>query len=149
MNILIAYATKTGAAKTCAEILAKDFPNCIICNIGKNLPDIDSFDVIIIGSGVRMGKIYKPASRFIKNNLSTLLLKRSALFLCNADPDTIQKTIDKNIPETLKTAAISIESFGGKPPFTSNADDHTWIKKDNISSFVQAIKALKIKTEER
>ncbi len=140
MNILIGYATKSGAAKTCAELLEKEFPGCTVCDLGKEIPDINDFDIVIIGSGVRMGKIYKPVKNFIKSNITLLLSKNTAFYLCNAYPDTTKKAIEKNFPGKLVISAICIEAFGGKVPFSTDTVNQTWINKDNIAAFVQFIK---------
>lgn len=57
---------KSGASKECASILAKKLKDCEICNLKKTTPDITNFDMLIIGTGVRMEKIYKPVFHFLK-----------------------------------------------------------------------------------
>lgn len=141
MSILIGYATKSGAAKLCAELLAKEFPGCTICNLEKETLDISNYDTIIMGSGVRMGKIYKPFKNFMKSNMSILLSKKIAFYLCNAYPDSTQKAINKCIPEKLVSNALCIESFGGKAPFSAGTENMTWANKNNIAAFVQLIKS--------
>jgi menaquinone-dependent protoporphyrinogen IX oxidase len=61
MRTLILFSTKSGASRECAELLATKIMVCSICDIAKSTPDIESFDTLIVGSGVRMGRIYKPA----------------------------------------------------------------------------------------
>jgi menaquinone-dependent protoporphyrinogen oxidase len=52
-----------------------------------------------------------------------LLKKQTGYFLCNAYPDTIQKTIKANFLPELIDSAICIESFGGYAPFSPPKDD--------------------------
>ena len=59
MGTLILYATKSGATSECADLLAQKI-KCVADDLGKTVPDISSFETVIIGSGIRMGKIYKP-----------------------------------------------------------------------------------------
>lgn len=56
MRTLILYSTKSGASKECANLIAAQMDNCAMHDLSKPVPDISSFDTVIIGSGVRMGK---------------------------------------------------------------------------------------------
>ncbi|SNS84976.1 menaquinone-dependent protoporphyrinogen oxidase [Anaerovirgula multivorans] len=118
MNILITYATKSGAAKECSLLLQKGLFGSTLIDLNHEIPSLDDYDVIIIGSGVRMGKLYKPVRNFIRKNQSVLLKKKTIYFLCNAYPDTLQKTIKTSFVPELIDSAICIESFGGYAPFS-------------------------------
>lgn len=100
-----------------------------------------SFDVIILGTGVRMGKIYKPASNFIRKNIEQLAQKKIAIFFCNAYSNTFDNAVEKNLPFELVQQAICIKSFGGKPPF-SHPQNMNWLNKDNLNSFIATIHSL-------
>lgn len=139
MSTIIIYVSKSGATKRCAETLAKNISGSVLCDIQKDTPQIDDFDTVIIGSGIRMGKIYKPMDRFIKKNLSLLISKSTAIFLCNYYSETFLKAIENNIPKELSESVICIESLGGKKPFASNLDENTWIRQDNMIAFVHAL----------
>lgn len=138
MQTLILYATKSGATEECASMLAKKLKNCPTYNLEQTMPDITAFDMIIIGTGVRMGKIYKPVLNFIRQNSELLLTKTVAIYLCNAYPDTFQKAIDKNIPTELINHSVCIKSFGGKPPFT-NPQKETWLNMKDLDDFIGLI----------
>ncbi|WP_342758802.1 flavodoxin domain-containing protein [Kineothrix sedimenti] len=140
MNTLIVYSTKSGASRECAELLAAKIKDCTICDLARQEPSIESFDMLILGSGVRMGKLYKPMKNFIDKNKKAILSKKTAFFLCNSYPDTFQKIIEKNISKEHVENAVCIESFGGIPPFTvpKNQD---WILMDHVNHLVQAITA--------
>jgi menaquinone-dependent protoporphyrinogen oxidase len=141
MKVLISYVSKSGAAKTCAELLAGYFTDCQVCNLSKEKPELEDFDVIIIGSGVRMGKIYRQARDFLKEKQVVLLQKNCAYFTCNAYPDTIQESINKNFNEAIKKAAICIESFGGYKPFSSrNKDKFEGLDLESIKKYSSKIK---------
>ncbi|WP_244169799.1 MULTISPECIES: flavodoxin domain-containing protein [Paenibacillus] len=73
MAVLVVYATKTGATEQCIKILAEEISDCTLCNIELEKPNIGDFDYIILGAGVRDGKIYKPIRDFIKKNHNELL----------------------------------------------------------------------------
>lgn len=134
MSILILYATKTGTTKECAELLSQKI-NCTVCNIEQSIPNLENYNTVILGTGVRMGKVYKPIKNYIKQHLDILIQKRIAIFMCNAYPDTFQKAVEKNLPMELVKQAICIKSFGGKVPFTQqqNAD---WLNSDNLNYFI-------------
>lgn len=138
MRTLILYATKSGASLECAQLLASRIENCTLCNVTAPEQRIEDFDLIIIGTGVRMGRFYKPMRTYLKQNRESLLAKRTAFFLCNAYPDKLKRTIEKNIPQALIDHAVSIESFGGKAPF-SKPQNQSWMLMDHVSQFVQAI----------
>ena len=140
MKALILFATKSGATKECADILAEKF-NCPAYDLAKKTPDISSFDVIILGTGVRMGKIYKPISHFIRKNIEQIAQKKIAIFFCNAYSNTIDNAVEKNLPLELVQQAICIKSFGGKPPFT-HPQNMDWLNKDNLNSFIATIHSL-------
>lgn len=131
MKTIIVYATKSGASRDCATILADKIQECETYDITKNSPSISQADVIILGSGVRMGHMYPPIRKFIKQNLEILLTKRIAIYLCNAYPDNTSKVIHKDIPLELAGRASYIDSVGGILPFTTPTNKD-WLKKENI-----------------
>ena len=60
MRILIVYASKTGTTERCAGILGQNLKDVTIINlIAAQNEDIDKYDLIIIGSPIRMGMIDK------------------------------------------------------------------------------------------
>lgn len=138
MRTLILFATKSGATQYCADLLARQIEDCTVCDLSKTVPDIAPFDTIIIGSGVRMGKFYKPVLNFLRKNEILLAKKKIAFYLCNAYPDTLQNAIEKNIPQQLAEAAVCIKSFGGKPPFRASSDTN-WLAEENVNAFIHAI----------
>lgn len=138
MNAIVLYVTKSGATSECANLLAEKL-RCPAYDLAKSTPDISGFDTIIIGAGIRMGKVYKPACSFIQNNLSLLLNKKTALYFCNAYPETFQKSVEKSIPAELAESAVCIKSFGGKPPFNS-APISAWLNENNFQLFLESIR---------
>ena len=66
-----------------------------LCDLSKQVPGIERFDMVVLGPGVRMGKIYKPMKGFIEKNMKALLSKKTAFFLYNSYPDTFKKVIEK------------------------------------------------------
>jgi len=141
MKTMILYASKSGAARECAELLAARIADCSVCDLSKQATDMDAMndmDTVIIGSGVRMGRIYKAARTFVDKNLDKLLTKRTAVYLCNGEPDVFEKIVTKNIPAELVASSLCVKSFGGKAPFTSSKTQD-WILMDNVNAFIEMV----------
>lgn len=128
--------TKSEATKECAELLASrlGYPAYDITQINTKA-ELSAYDTIILGTGVRMGKIYKPAKDFIRKNMDVLLEKKTAVFLCNAYADTFQKAMESNLPQELTEHAVTVKSFGGKPPFT-NPVSSDWMNLNHMNDFI-------------
>ena len=57
MKTLIIYASKTGTTEKCAGILGQNLKNSTIINLATiQNESIDKYDLIIIGSPIRMNK---------------------------------------------------------------------------------------------
>ena len=138
MKTLIVYSTKSGAAKEYAEMLAAKIENSTVCDLDKKMPNIRDFEMIIAGSGIRMGKAYKPFRSFLMDNTGVLLSRKTAFFLCGMTPGESQKDIEKNIPGDLRAAAVCVRKFGGKQPFGKPADQ-SWMSMEEIEEFAQLV----------
>ncbi|MCR8645222.1 flavodoxin domain-containing protein [Paenibacillus sp. N1-5-1-14] len=144
MALLVLYATKTGAATQCANKLAEAVPSCTVINLETEKPDLASFDRIIVGAGVRDGKIYKLTRDFIKKNQAELLNKKMGYFICNEKPKETQEIFERNIPDALKAAAVCMESFGGYKAYKAPSKDEDQLKGifvDRIAEFADKFKS--------
>jgi menaquinone-dependent protoporphyrinogen IX oxidase len=139
MRTLIAYATKSGASRECAEILAAEIGGCAVCDLSENVPNVDDFDTVVIGTGIRIGKAYKPFRKFLDENEDKLLTKRIAFFTCNVVTKDFEKAAAGNIPEKLRDAAFLIRSFGGKPVI-GGKKDQKWMLRDEVIAFAGAVR---------
>ncbi|ACS99252.1 flavodoxin domain-containing protein [Paenibacillus sp. JDR-2] len=143
MGALIIYATKTGATGQCVKVLAEEIPNCTVCDLEAEKPLIEEYDRIILGAGVRDGKIYKPVRDFIKKNHDQLLNKKMGYFICNEKPKETEDIIERNIPADLKEAAVCTESFGGYKAYKApkeGTDQLKGIFVDKIKAFSEKFK---------
>lgn len=136
-DTLIAYASKGGAteeaAATIAEILReKHALKTDIVNLRKNqTPDLGKYRNIVIGAGVRAGKVYADALKFLENDFSG---KKTALFLSSmeaGEAKTYNQAIGKYIKPILTkyhlVKPVAFEAFGGRIrflgiTFTDNRD---------------------------
>ena len=115
MKIGIIYATGAGTTRECASLLAKQFSRheVILQEIGKDIIDLDAFDVVIVGFSIRMGKAIKAARRFIKSNKDKLAGIRSGYFICCGLVDCFDEYAQKALPKELYDSAMDIACFGG------------------------------------
>lgn len=116
MSTLIAYATKYGFTKACADMLAKKLDEkADICDLSSNRPNLAQYDKVIIGGSIYAGRIRKSTVRFCTENINTLKSKKLGLFICGmADGDGIRKQLESSFPRELLSAAVAKESFGGE-----------------------------------
>ena len=118
MKILAVYTTKTGTVERCLDELKKNLPRADIvrANITSRACeyDIADFDVILIGSSIRMGKIHKNIKKYIEDNKAGLLQHKVALFLCLGFPELFDEYVINNFPRELRDSAIGISCFGGE-----------------------------------
>jgi menaquinone-dependent protoporphyrinogen oxidase len=123
---LIAYETKQGASeetsRKIAEVLRAKFGlEVYLVDLNEEkVPDLSQYRNVIVGGGVRMGRVYSKVTKFLEGNDFTG--KRVAFFASsawggtpgefydNAKKRFVEQTLAKfpNIP------VVSKEAFGGK-----------------------------------
>lgn len=140
MSTMIVYASKSGTAKECADILAKKLENCQI-HEASSAPSPEEWDTIVLGSGVHMGKAYKPLLKYMAKYGEALENKQIAIYLCNGDLNTFPASLEKSIPKSLREQAFATVCLGGRPPF-SKTTDREWLQSDQVDILVQAINGL-------
>jgi len=133
MKTLIAYATKRGFTKRCAELLSEKLNgevDIIDIKKSKNI-DVSIYKNIIIGGSVYMGKIRKEVPDFCNRNMSILLDKNIGLFICGlAEGEVAKNELEACFPEKLSNNALTIDIFGGEYNFDKmNFIEKTIIKK--------------------
>jgi len=155
MKILIAYAGETGTTEKCARLLGKKLGNTTTIDLKKENANVSDYDLIIIGSSIRMGVFHDKARKFIKKNKDYLKIKDAAYFICCCTKD-YQKYFDTNIPKELLNSAITYDSFGGEMDISKQRGLNKFIVKmiasadktekitsiipENIDKFVEKIK---------
>ena len=80
---------------------------------GEAVPSIENYDVVVFGSSVRMAKIDKSLSEYLRKNTDMLMGRRCAYFLCCGFTDCFEDYLSKNIPECLIANAEAVSCFGG------------------------------------
>jgi menaquinone-dependent protoporphyrinogen oxidase len=95
-QVLIAYGTRYGATKSTSEQMAKELESkgmhvtVVDCNKTK-IKTIDPYDLIIVGSGMQMGKWTKGPERFLQKFQQKLQHKQVALFVSSAAQAMLEK----------------------------------------------------------
>lgn len=116
MNTLIIYASKHGSAEKCASELTQRLTGKVdVYNIkdGK-IPEISSYERIIIGGSIYAGKVQREVSEFCQNNLNILKQKKVGLYLCCMNKKEFETQLKSSFPQELIDTAVSAENFGGE-----------------------------------
>ncbi len=129
MNTLIVYGTRYGAtagtSEEIAKILGSEGFNVQVVNAKEEkIKDITEYDLIIVGTGVQMGRWTGEIEDFLKKHEAELKQKKMALFVSSmktvaqregktADVESARKwDIDNKLPK-YSFQPISVGFFGG------------------------------------
>ena len=117
MKTLLAYATKYGGTKSCAERIARQLPGgADLLELTPDIQaDITGYDMVIVGCSVYMGKPRKEAMAFCETHQDILLTKKLGLFLCCLqDLDkTVKQQMALAFPTALQQHASALGVLGG------------------------------------
>jgi len=122
-RILVGYASKDGATKEAsgiiAEVLKKKYNVTVdLIDLKKTSPKLEEYDKLVVGAGVRAGKVYSDALKFLKQNFES---KKVAFFVCcggAGDPKKYEEAYKNYVTDVLANypnlKPISTEAFGGR-----------------------------------
>ena len=116
MKTLIVYGSKHGATEKCSKALKNKLQGeVVIANIKKDIiPDINSFDNVVIGGSIYAGRIQKEIREFCFKNVNTLKNKKIGIFVCcMSEGEKAISQLNDSIPNELMLLAIAKEHFGG------------------------------------
>ena len=121
---LIAYTTKGGATEKTAQKIAEILRSKYGLEVDlvdlkeQKVPDLAQYRNVIIGGGVRAGKVYDKTLKFLENDLSG---KQVAFFVSSGQagtPASYDKAKIKFVENTLanypKINPVATEAFGGR-----------------------------------
>lgn len=119
LNTLIVYATKHGCSETCAKILSQKLTgNVDLYNLKEErAPILATYEQVIIGGSIYMGKIQKEVHDYCTKNMNLLLDKKIGLFVCGMLFERANEELNHSFPNELLTRAIAKEFFGGEFKF--------------------------------
>jgi len=137
---LVAYFTKGGAseiyAKVIAETLTANGLAVETCNLAHDIPDVAAFDTVILGTGVRMFRVYRCWKKVLKQK--ALNGKNLFMFLSSGTAiENPEKAIEKflrSLVEKYDLKPKSLVSFPGKIP-------DKWAKLDDQKETIMPDKA--------
>ncbi len=121
---LVAYETKGGvteeSAKKIADVLRSKYELEVdlIDLKEQKTSDLKSYRNIVIGSGVRAGRVYGKAKKFLENDFSG---KRVAFFVSSSMAGTPgshdnakTRFVENTLAKYIKVNVVSTEAFGGR-----------------------------------
>lgn len=118
MKAIIIYSSQYGCTEKAVKLLQSRIQHGIkAVNVAKEkAPDLSSFDTVILGGPIYIGKMHKALSAYMKQNCEALKGKRLALFVCagEQDPAVMEKQFASAFPEELYSRAAIREAFGGE-----------------------------------
>jgi menaquinone-dependent protoporphyrinogen oxidase len=107
MNVLVAYATKygstAGVAAKIGNILASHGHRVDVRPV-TDVYDPASYDAIVLGSAVYIGRIRRDARRFLKENLETLSATPTWLF--TSGPTDVEEEFDPRMSGWYAPASV-------------------------------------------
>ena len=126
-KVLILYGTRYGTTKEISDEIEKVIKdNGMITESfnlkevnPKNIPPLDQYDGIIIGTGIKMGMWTKTVKNFVQKRKAELKKKQASLgfyVCCGEAKNDINKAIEKYIYPKLEKVGIQsalIDAFGG------------------------------------
>jgi menaquinone-dependent protoporphyrinogen IX oxidase len=103
IRILIAYQSKYGSTKQYAQWIHQEIKGNLVNIENGDKPDFTGYDIIIIGSSVRIGNIV--IAPFIRDRWSVMKGKKVILFTTSATPPRhpkIQSIYEKGLPAEIR-----------------------------------------------
>ncbi len=105
------YGTATGIAEEISQVLIDEGIETDLKDAGKlKKYDISPYDLVVVGSGIKMGKWTKGSLKFLKDNKNGLKDKKVALFVtCGAanDLNTIAECQEKYLDDVAEKYLIN------------------------------------------
>ncbi len=128
--ILVGYFTKGGASEEYANVIKDTLISkghkVEICNLAKNIPDVTDFETIILGTGVRIYRVYGRWKKVLKQK--SIKEKNLFLFLSSGmAAEKPEKAVEKFLKPLVKKYDLKpnlLVSFPGKMP-------EKWAKYDD------------------
>jgi len=128
MKVLILFTTKYGSVEKCALQLQKLLQtDTDVVNLRtESVPELDNYDLLILGGSIYVGKLQKEMTEFISNKIEKLMTKRIGLFVnCSDTSDRRFQQFRKAFTERLYDHAILKSIFGDEV----NYEKYTWLEK--------------------
>ncbi|MBF6627281.1 MAG: flavodoxin domain-containing protein [Proteiniphilum sp.] len=117
-NTLIVYASDHGTVEKCARELFQLLEGKVdMCDLEQRefIPDLTTYDSIIVGGSIHSGKIQDVIASFCDDYLDLLAGKRLGLFInCLYSGSKAEQQLDEAFPAALRQKAVVRDYFGGE-----------------------------------
>jgi menaquinone-dependent protoporphyrinogen oxidase len=113
VKTLIAFATKHGTTKKCAQILAEKMSGAVLADLKTEKPDPAEYECVIIGGSIYMGRLRKEARKYIAKYKEQLKKKKLGLFICSGSVENLNQYLQTNIDKDIIDCAQAKIAFGG------------------------------------
>lgn len=129
-NVLVAYFTKSGASEQYAKVIAQTLMDngfdVKTYNLSEDIPDLAFFDTVIVGTGVRMFRVYSAWKKILKQK--QLSDKHLFMFLSSGTAiEDADKAVEKYLNPLKKKYNLSPKSMVSFPGIMPEK----WAKPDN------------------
>ncbi len=125
------YGTRWGGTVSIAEKIGEALEDsgfeAEVVDAKEDVPNVDAYDLVVVGSGIRADKWTKETIRFLEKNAEALRAKKTALFVsCQmADHEgeahkKAEQTYLKNVAERYVLHPLSFGFFGGFLDFSKS-----------------------------
>jgi menaquinone-dependent protoporphyrinogen oxidase len=160
---LIVYGTRYGAAASTSEEIAdvlrqEGFDTRVVNAKKEKIRDISDYGLVIVGSGIRMGKWTKEPEKFIKKFQKELANKKVAIFVCcgaahlilSEEEDKAKETEDAKTKYLEEKAAeynlqpVALGLFGG----IYNFNKMSWVLRKTMSAVKPKLEEAGVKQTE-
>ncbi len=137
---LVAYFTKGGASEEYAKVITNTLTAngfaVETCNLAHDIPDVAAFDTVILGTGIRISRVYRRWKKVLKQK--ALSSKNLYMFLSSGmaieEPDKAVEKFLRPLIEKYGLKPKSLVSFPGKIP-------EKWAKLDGQKETMNPDKA--------
>lgn len=120
MKTLVAFASKYGTTKSCAEAIADRITgDADVIDIKRSRTlSFDEYDSIVIGGPIYAGKVMSAVPAFCDKHRTALLERTVGLFICCLyEGETALSELDGAFPAWLKAHAVVRKAVGGAIDF--------------------------------
>jgi menaquinone-dependent protoporphyrinogen oxidase len=156
MKSLIVYCSSHGTTEKAARLLKEQLDGVVtIVDLKRDtVPDLTSYEAVVIGGSIHAGNIQRKVKQFILQHQNDLLTKRIGLFLCCMyEGEKAKEQFELAFPKELRERSLSNGLFGGEFIFTKMnflerqivkkvvgiKDDQSTFNEQNIKEFVQQL----------
>ena len=114
MKTIILYATKYGGAAEVARLVAALFEGAVTYNLSNDdIPPLDDFECVIIGSSVYGGSFRNEAKSYLSANAEELCKKKLGIFACGISKSESKEAFKANVPDNVLAATTAVCASGG------------------------------------